>query len=245
MKWLILLIQSALLAAASGMTVMTWNVHRCVGADEKMDIARVADFIRRQNPDVVVIQEVDQGTKRSEGRNQADELAKLLGWNMFFGKAIDFQGGEYGQAILSPMPLENPRVVRLSEEGEARIAVVAEVVHEKQRLTVVGVHLDVGGGERRLREAKVLLDSLANTKGRIVIAGDWNESPDQGAGGLMRKSGFMMQPKKGAVQTCPEDKPTEEIDHVWAGGFDKTGQAVVLEDSKASDHRAVVCTFAD
>ncbi|HBE22364.1 MAG TPA: hypothetical protein DDW21_02685, partial [Verrucomicrobiales bacterium] len=98
MKWLILLIQGVMIAAASGLTVMTWNIHRCVGADEKMDIARVAEFIRNQNPAVVVIQEVDQGTQRSRGVKQADELAKLLGWKVFFGKAIDFQGGEYGQA---------------------------------------------------------------------------------------------------------------------------------------------------
>lgn len=245
MRWLILLIQGALLAGASGLTVMTWNIHRCVGADEKMDIPRVADFIRKQKPDVVVIQEVDQGTQRSGGKKQADELAKLLGWKVFFGKAIDFQGGEYGQAILSPMPLENSRIIRLSEEGEARIAVVAEVMHRGERLTVAGVHLDVGGGERRLREAKVLLEDLAKIQGRIVVAGDWNEEPDEGAGELLRKSGFVMQPKKGAVHTCPEDQPNVEIDHFWARGFEKLGQAFVLEDSKASDHRAVVCKFAD
>ncbi|PAW60669.1 MAG: hypothetical protein B9S37_08270 [Verrucomicrobiia bacterium Tous-C3TDCM] len=245
MKWLILLIQGVMIAAASGLTVMTWNIHRCVGADEKMDIARVAEFIRNQNPAVVVIQEVDQGTQRSRGVKQADELAKLLGWKVFFGKAIDFQGGEYGQAILSPMQLENPRVIRLSEEGEARIAVVADVMHRGERFTIMGVHLDVGGGERRLREAKVLLGDLAKNKGCIVVAGDWNEEPDQGVGELLRKASFVMQLKKGNVETCPEDQPKLEIDHFWARGCKTMGQAFVLEDSKASDHRAVLCKFAD
>jgi endonuclease/exonuclease/phosphatase family metal-dependent hydrolase len=208
-----------------------------------MDIARVADFISKQNPHVVVLQEVDQGTQRSGGAKQADELAKLLGWKVFFGKAIDFQGGQYGQAILSPMPLENTRVIRLSEEGEARIAVVAELMHRGERLTVAGVHLDVGGGERRLREAKVLLGDLAKIKGRCVIAGDWNEKPDAAVGDFLRASGYAMQPKNGAVETCPEDHPKVEIDHFWARGFGEPGQAVVLEDSKASDHRAVICQF--
>lgn len=245
MKWLILLVQSVLLAAASGFTVMTWNVHRCVGADEKMDIARVADFIRKQHPQVLVLQEVDQGTQRSKGRKQAEELAKLLGWKVFFGKAIDFQGGEYGQAILSPLPLENARVIRLSEEGEARIAVVAEVLQGGERVTVVGVHLDVGGSERRQREAKVLLDAIGNGQGKVVMAGDWNEEPAREVGGLLRKAGFVMQPKKGAVETCPEDQPKVEIDHFWARGFEKMGHARVLENSKASDHRAVLCIWGD
>lgn len=148
-----------LLSLSSGLqafTVMTWNIHRGVGMDQKLDMARTIAVIREQKADVVVLQEVDQGTARSDKRRLADQIAKGLGWHVYFGRAIDFQGGEYGQAILSPQPLRNPRVIRLSEQGEARIAVVAEIEVQNEWVTIVGVHLDASSGPRRLLEGKAL-----------------------------------------------------------------------------------------
>ena len=47
--------------------IMSYNVRNAKGLDDKTDYARVADVIKRENPDVVAIQELDKETKRSKG----------------------------------------------------------------------------------------------------------------------------------------------------------------------------------
>lgn len=223
-----------------GFTLMNWNIHRGVGMDGKLDLPRIAAIIREQKPDAVLLQEVDHGTKRSGGVKQADELAKLLGWQVYFGKAIDLQGGGYGQAILSPHPLKNARVYRLSEEGEARIAVAAELSVDDKEMTVIGVHLDAYDAERRLREAKALVAQLKGQAAHVFVAGDWNEQPADALAVFLQQEGWLFQKKTGPVQSWPEDKPTVEIDFVFAKGVNAEGKSQVIDVKGASDHRAVV-----
>ncbi len=222
---------------------MTWNIHRGVGADGKMDLARIAAVIRAAQPDAVVLQEVDQGTTRSQGVKQADELAKLLGWQLFFGKAIDFQGGEYGQAVLSKWPIVERKIHRLSEAGEARVAIEVLLKTAEESVTVVGVHLDATSAPRRMGEIKVLLHALAATKGKMIVAGDWNQEPDGEMAPLMKAAGLVEVKKIGKVMTCPEDKPTFEIDHLWAKGLTPEGKAQVTDGKAASDHLPVVAVW--
>ena len=58
--------------------LMTWNVHRCVGVDRKLDVERVADVIAGCRADVVALQELDVGRARTRGIDQAHRLADLL-----------------------------------------------------------------------------------------------------------------------------------------------------------------------
>src|SRR5690606_32470965 len=39
------------------LTVMTYNVHRCIGVDGKLSPERIARVIARHSPDIVVLQE--------------------------------------------------------------------------------------------------------------------------------------------------------------------------------------------
>ena len=58
--------------------IVTYNIHRCVGVDRKLDVARVAETIGALEPDIVALQEVDVGRARSEGVDQAHEIAQRL-----------------------------------------------------------------------------------------------------------------------------------------------------------------------
>jgi endonuclease/exonuclease/phosphatase family metal-dependent hydrolase len=243
MKRWILAMFCCLSTSLHAFTAVTWNIRRGVGMDEKFDLERTVAVIREQKADVVVLQEVDQGTARSNKRKLADEIAKALGWQVFFGKAIDFQGGEYGQAILSPHPLRHTRVIRLSDQGEARIAVVAELEVKKEWVTVVGVHLDSGGGPRRQEEGKALLAGLADAKGKIYAAGDWNESPEAGVGELMKAAGWIYQKKNGSPFTWPEPKPEVEIDFFWTKGVAEPAESRVIDVKGGSDHRGVIAIW--
>lgn len=229
-------------AESSAPCLMTWNIHRGVGSDGKMDLERIAAVIREEQPDAVVLQEVDQGTTRSKGVRQADELAKLLGWQVYFGKAIDFQGGEYGQAVLSKWPMSG-KTHRLSEAGEARVAVAVQLSTAEESLTVVGVHLDAESAVRRKTEVIKLLDAVAKTQGKVIIAGDWNQVPEGEIATLLNAAGFVEVKKIGPAMTCPAANPTTEIDYFWSKGFTIAGQARVIDGKAASDHLPVVARW--
>ena len=86
--------------------VMTYNIHIGKGMDGKADLARIAGVIKSADVDVVALQEVDVKTRRSGVESdQLKELAKLTGMHGVFAKARDFDGGEYGQAVLSRRPI--------------------------------------------------------------------------------------------------------------------------------------------
>ena len=69
--------------------------------DKKLDLKRIADLINRERPDLVGLQEVDRGAKRTEGKDEIAELAKLTRMDFSFAHNLDFQGGQYGVAVLS------------------------------------------------------------------------------------------------------------------------------------------------
>jgi hypothetical protein len=85
--------------------VMTYNIHVGVGMDKKLDLQRIADVINREHPDLVGLQEVDRGVKRTEARDEIAELAKLTNMQFAFAHNLDYQGGQYGVAILSRFPI--------------------------------------------------------------------------------------------------------------------------------------------
>ena len=40
-------------------TIMTWNIHGAIGRNPRFDLPRVIDLIKRADPDIVALQEVD------------------------------------------------------------------------------------------------------------------------------------------------------------------------------------------
>ena len=53
--------------------LVSYNIHHGEGMDRKLDLARIAAYLRAQAPDVVALQEVDQGCRRSGQVKQADD----------------------------------------------------------------------------------------------------------------------------------------------------------------------------
>ncbi len=79
----------------------------------------------------MAFQEVNADTQRSGAGNQAQMIAEKLNMHYFYAKSIDFQGGEYGVAILSKFPMENEKIHRLptipKTRGEPRILATAMI----------------------------------------------------------------------------------------------------------------------
>ena len=95
--------------APTRLRVLTYNIHHGEGLDKRLDLERIARIIRSTEPDLVAVQEVDYKTKRTNNLDTPAELAKLTGLHAYFAKAMDYQGGQYGQLILSRHPLTDTK----------------------------------------------------------------------------------------------------------------------------------------
>ena len=241
---------------SSALRVLSYNIHHGRGVDNKLSLERIAAVIRQADADVVALQEVDQGCGRSDRKLQVQELEKLTGYYGVFGKAIDFDGGEYGQAVLSRWPIKQSTVHRLPNEQqpngsmrEQRIVLEAIVPSEAGTIRFLGTHLDHSKEDLREQQATAvdrLLDavSFADTKSiATVLAGDFNDVPKSRTLGCFEKR-WQVEPRieNRNLATYPSESPRTRIDYV---AVDQAGTLVldslkVVSEPLASDHRPVV-----
>lgn len=168
--------------------VVSWNVHKCVGGlDRRYDPQRTARVLADQRPDVVMLQEVAQNGRWYRHERQVDVLGDLLGLphrSYFVNVRFGPRRGEYGNAILSKVPITSTENLDLTLPGKK----ARSVLHAELRLPVTGdgtrlVHvfnLHLGLGERERREQ--LRRLLATPRMQhihqhtpIVVAGDFND----------------------------------------------------------------------
>ena len=127
--------------------VLTYNIHHGEGTDGRIDLERIARVIRAADADLVALQEVDRHTRRSGGVDQAAVIAEALGYEHAFVTAIEFDGGQYGEAVLSRVPASAPRGIPLrrrvpEEEDRAAIELVTQPWGEElDSVRFIGTHL--------------------------------------------------------------------------------------------------------
>jgi endonuclease/exonuclease/phosphatase family metal-dependent hydrolase len=235
---------AALSSGKKTLRVMTYNIHVGVGMDKKLDLQRIADVINQQHPDLVGLQEVDRGVKRTEGKDEIAELAKLTSMNYAFAHNLDYQGGQYGVAILSRFPIGavDHRMYENKREAERRGLIRVEVKPDGQLVNFATTHLDYQYADGRVFETTQLLKFLEDVKGPLIVIGDFNDEPVGEAYKLMSTKfvdGWRVA--KSAGLSYPADKPAKRIDYVFTRVADrlKTKQAWLLT-TLASDHLPVV-----
>jgi endonuclease/exonuclease/phosphatase family metal-dependent hydrolase len=221
---------------------LTYNIHHGVGVDGKLDVARIARAIRDADPDLVALQEVDRGMRRSGGVDQTAELAWRCGLHGRFGKALDSDGGADGQALLARMPLEEFAVHPLPNDadGEPRIALAATVSAGGVACRWIGTHLDHRLEERRVRQAAALRAWLEPETRPALLAGDFNAPHDSLT--LRALSGAWTAAAPHGEPTFPAPRPTVRLDHLLlrpASAW-RVVSVRTLPEAVASDHRPVL-----
>ena len=94
-------------AEKATLRVLSYNIKHGYGMDGKVDLSRSAELIKRLDPDLVALQEIDKSTERTKRVDQTAELGRMTNMHATFGRFFDYQGGEYGMAVLSrKKPLE-------------------------------------------------------------------------------------------------------------------------------------------
>lgn len=225
----------------------SYNIRHGRGMDDRVDLERTAAVLAQLNADVIALQEVDLGVRRSGGINQPEWLGARLGMHPAFGSFLDYQGGRYGMAILSKWPLRAVRSLRLPDGNEPRVALVAELVRpDGEVLTVVNVHFDwVADDHFRYAQAEVVAQFVAALPNPYLVVGDCNDVP--GSRTVQRFAALSRNAAKpiAASNTFPSPAPTQEIDYVFAGpvGSWRAASAEVIAETLASDHRPLVAVL--
>ncbi|UJH90155.1 endonuclease/exonuclease/phosphatase family protein [Antarcticibacterium sp. 1MA-6-2] len=229
--------------------VMAYNIHHAnpPSKPEFIDLNAIVETIRNEDPDLVALQEVDFNTERSGAGNQAEQIASLLNMNYFFGKAIDYEGGEYGVAILSKFPLAEEKVERLPTQagtnGEPRVLVTAKIVTPKGNTIRFGsTHLDAQREPtNRLLQIKKIVELAQDEELPFIIAGDFNAVQDSEVMNIFTNDFGL------TCTDCPftisTDNPVKTIDFIGfnpASGKFKVKNHHVVKQDYASDHFPIV-----
>mgnify|MGYP002083465773 FL=1 len=230
--------------------VLTYNIHHGEGVDGVLDLPRIARVIDSVEPDIVALQEVDQKTRRAGEVDQPAELAQLTKRNVVFGGNFRFQGGEYGNAVLSRLPIvrhENHLLPSFGG-GEQRGVLEVEIRLPDQAgtLAFLATHLDFRPGDReRLESVRAITALVADSPdGPALVAGDLNALPDSTALRAF-EAAHWTRANKEILPTSPVVNPRRQIDYVLyrPGNRWRVAEVRVLDEAVASDHRPVLAVL--
>jgi endonuclease/exonuclease/phosphatase family metal-dependent hydrolase len=226
--------------------VLTYNIHHGRGTDGQVDLERIAEVILSTRPDLVALQEVDRRTGRSNNADQAQVLAIATGMEAYFGRAIDYDGGEYGEAVLLGLESGAPRTYPLpaSPGLEDRAALAVPVrLPTGEELVFVGTHLDHTKDPAQRLTQSIALTALFSEQDAIILVGDLNA--EVGSPPLERLLKiFERAGGRKPLPTFPSDQPRKSIDHVL---FRLPGWSVksirIVDTPHASDHAPLLVVF--
>jgi len=222
---------------------VSYNIKHGQGNDGRVDLGRTAKALKDLDPDLVGLQEVDAGARRSGDVDQAAELGKRLGMHHAFAAFMDFQGGQYGLAVLSKHPINRVESIRLPTGNEPRVALAAEIDIDGKRLMLVNLHFDwVGDDNFRFAQAQTLRKRLAEFDLPTVVLGDFNDQPDSRTVNLFRDEFLEADKPERDRFTIPSVDPRSEIDFLFAGPAKRweVDRVDVIDQPLASDHRPVL-----
>lgn len=233
--------------------LMTYNVHRCVGVDRRLDVERVAEVIAACEADVVALQELDVGRRRTGGVDQAHRLAELLRMKSHFHPAMTVEEERYGDAILTALPERLvragalpglPRVRGLEPRGALWVAVDLGGVE----LQVINTHLGLVPREQQAQAAALIGEHWMASDafvGPAVLLGDFNATPFSRAYRML--AAVLRDAQDGVgrppTATFPSGFPFLRIDHVFVAGDIVTRSIASPFDPRAraaSDHLPLV-----
>jgi endonuclease/exonuclease/phosphatase family metal-dependent hydrolase len=215
--------------------VLTYNIHHGEGTDGRFDYQRLASIIHDLQPDIVALQEVDRWTERADSVDQVSVLAELTGMHWAYGVALYYQGGEYGEALLSRFPLEDVRAHHLPfrPRQEPRTALRARLAPDNglPELIFVGTHLCHESEDTRTEQVRRLDLVLPVDGPPVILAGDLNARAGSAPMNILLDGRWL-----------DATAPDSEIDYVLVRRDDpwRVVEVRVLDQPLASDHDPVL-----
>ena len=228
--------------ATVDLTVLTWNILHGASVEGELNLEAKGTYLAEQGADLVFLQEVDQGCERSGGVDQIALLGRMNSMDAAFGSFMPFQGGHYGLGTLSSLPVRETRAVRLPDGDEPRVALLSEVEVLGRPLIAVNLHLNWTEDDTfRYAQARALLTELEALELAMIVAGDFNDTPDSRTMMAFFDAGF--EPVEAPGPSWNALAPSKDIDHILV----RSGRGLrleplggeILEETDLSDHRPV------
>ncbi len=252
--------------------VMTYNIHHGAGMDGKLDLERIASVIRRESPDLVCLNEVDNNySSRSRFKNEAKEIANILGMYYVYGPAINTRGKtpgakphQYGDAVLSRFPIISSRVYHLSTAKglEPRVCVAVKVQPKGtngREYTFMATHLEhhVSQDTMRVKQVKDIMKVVGLSPRRTILAGDFNCQPPGAMVNNVKLPSEKTQAVALVLRTLKSSANKKQlkldtirdgvhIDYIFISGDLKASNYRIIKDKLtelASDHYPVVAVI--
>lgn len=208
--------------------VATYNIGKNELSGDVADLTNLNKAIAKIDADVIVLTEIDNKTARSKKVHQLEEIAKANKMHFAFGKALDFDGGEYGVGILSKYKIEKSQVINLpSGEAEQRVVLLSQITKPgfDTPIIIMGTHLDWQKDPTvRIGQVRHILDaSIGDTSTDFdniaasikILAGDFNSTANELP---TQEINYLWNPvlKKGVdYRTWPAVNPAIDIDHIF------------------------------
>lgn len=217
------------------MLVMSYNVQGHAARRRESHISEIAETIKQAAPDIVGLQEIHCGTRKSKGLDQAEELARLTGMSVYFGRSCSLSGGNYGNAVLT-----RGRIVRATEHplpgaGEPRSVLESEVVLGHDHVSFFVTHLSLAKDRRRRPHGEQVLSLRERTDAATappILVGDFNFTPTSALMALLLEARLKVS---GETREVTHRMFRRRIDYIFAGKEFKTIRAGVLRVGP-SDH---------
>ena len=231
--------------------MLQFNIHFGISRSGSVDPARIAAEIRAVRPDLVSLNEVDSRTLRSGRIDEAGYLAHATGLHAVYGPNLLWDGGLFGNAILTRYPVVEahnlllPGVAGLEPRG---LLTVTMRVGGRE-VTFSSTHLSDGneGSVSRVLEAQAVAHALRQGSEPTIVAGDLNAEPHDLPVRILRQYFLDAQAGGGTGRgdTVPEPAPRNRIDYVlYDSRLAVVPGSTQVRASASSDHRSVFTELA-
>ena len=231
--------------------VVTYNVHKGVGTDGRLDLERIAAVIRHYDADVTVLQEVMFYEPWRGKRSQAAVLHALLDRpHAAIGLNCRRHHGIYGNVTFSRWPLpvqENIDLTVPLKRPRSALRTTVEVTGGR-RLHVYNAHLGLVRIERRLQIERLVaeIDGTVGHDDPVVVLGDTNDWRDRLFPNVLQGAGFTRHRSRARGSShgsFPSWYPVADIDRVYARGLVRLARVFpsrLALARVASDHLPVI-----
>jgi endonuclease/exonuclease/phosphatase family metal-dependent hydrolase len=234
--------------------LLTYNIHKGIGGvDRRYRPERIVEVIAHYDPDIVCLQEVDDGVRRSKFHQQADLIAEACRFpHQCYQRNVRVRTGHYGNATLSRWRLTEVAdvdlTVRLKKNRRALIT-RCHLSDQGHQWTVglANLHLGLAGFERKIQLDRLFAnDALQHfaPSTPVILAGDYNDVYGNLGRAVMRRAGF--QRAGGNSRTFPAMTPLRALDRVFYRGDLEVQRAFagrIRVARQASDHLPLVVDF--
>lgn len=219
------------------------RIHNYMSPSQR-NLERITNFMKELQPDVVGLIEVDQGSYRTNGKNQAEQLAGALGH--YHSHSIKYGHNSFwrripvlkqqGNAFLARDRIRN-ETFHYFQRGMKKLVIELELEH----VVVYLVHLSLGARTRH-HQLRNLYTMVKNTEKPCIVAGDFNMLWGEEEIDLFLAATGLQNANINNLPTFPSNRPRRHLDFVLHSK-EISVKSFEVPRINFSDHLPVVVDF--